>query len=440
MAQSTQDTYKKLRDIFPPFKASRRSAQSKPGVVFDPAKCTGCGRCESVCASGGAVPGKPRAPRVHIMRAAVPGTSFAILCQHCLDPQCLKACPNGAISKDDDGVVRMNKSLCVNCGLCIAACPEAAPLREACGEVVKCDLCGGSPACVSVCPTGALSASRGNRKLWIPALRWMCQIFSFFLLVIFLVGSVCSLNIATLDLACPFGVLQNVFSTKAILLTTVVSALLLMLFTFIFGRAFCGWVCPFGFVLDLVDKIIPHGLFRMPRFLRSRANKYGLGIGGLAAAGAVGTQAFCTICPIGTVCRSYGMNSVMSSAETAIIPTLAALNLGEKRSWCRYFCPVGATLALAAKIGLVRIEIGAPRCKKFSCMRCADVCPMGIIPREQLVQGISPAINMAECIMCLRCVSACPHHAATVNFVWQRKKTKRGSMPTACPASKGDES
>ncbi|MBP3731349.1 MAG: 4Fe-4S binding protein [Mailhella sp.] len=430
----------KLRDIFPPEKASLRSARSKPGVVFDPSKCTGCGLCESVCASGGSNSEGMRAPRVHIMRGDVPGTSFAILCQHCLDPQCLKACPNGAISKDRDGVVRMNKKLCVNCGMCIAACPEAAPFRDSQGQVNKCDLCGGSPACVAACPNGALTYAQGSRKLWIAPLRWLCQLINFLLLVIFLVGSVCSLNAITFDLACPFGVLQNVFSTKAIVLATVVSALLLMLFSFIFGRAFCGWICPFGFILDLVDKIIPHQLFRMPRFLRNRVNKYGVAIGGLAAAGAAGTQAFCTVCPIGTVCRSYGMNTVMAGAETAIVPALAALNLGEKRSWCRYFCPVGATLGLAAKIGLVRIEIGAPRCKKFSCMRCADACPMGIIPKEQLVQGLSPSINMAECISCLRCVSACPHHAASIRFIWQKKKTKPGKIPSDCQSSKGDAS
>ena len=39
----------------------------------------------------------------------------------------------------------------MDCGLCIAACPEAAPLRGADGKVVKCDLCGGDPQCVKAC-------------------------------------------------------------------------------------------------------------------------------------------------------------------------------------------------------------------------------------------------------------------------------------------------
>lgn len=436
MSKNMNLKLERMSDLFPPAKASGRAVKSGPGVVFDPNRCTGCGLCESVCAAGGAQQGEARAPRVHVLRDAEAGSSFAVLCQHCLDPQCMKACPNGALSKGKDGVVRMDKSLCVNCGLCISACPEAAPMRAPSGEVVKCDLCGGQPACVDACPNGALSYTKGSRSLWIAPLRWLCQLISFFLLIVVFTGTVCAINIATLDIACPFGVLQNVFSGKFILLTTVAAALVLMGLTVVFGRVFCGWICPFGFVLDLVDKVIPHKLFRLPAFLRSRLNKYGVGAGSLAAAGAVSTQAFCTICPIGTVCRSYGLNSVMAGAEAALIPTIAAMDLGERRSWCRYFCPVGATLGLAAKIGLVRIEIGAPRCKKFSCMRCASVCPMGIIPEEQLVQGVSPKIDMSECIMCLRCVSACPHNAATVRFRWQKRKAVPGQLPTACAAKK----
>ena len=62
MAQSIKHSFEKLRDIFPPSRAAMRAARSRPGVVFDPGKCTGCGRCESACASGGNKPGTPRAP------------------------------------------------------------------------------------------------------------------------------------------------------------------------------------------------------------------------------------------------------------------------------------------------------------------------------------------------------------------------------------------
>ncbi len=442
MSNTLASKLERMRDLFPPFRASGRAVRSGPGVVFDPAKCTGCGICESVCAGKGLQPqGGARTPRIRVLRDECAGTSFTVLCQHCLDPLCLKTCPTGAISKGKDGVVRMDKRLCVNCGLCIAACPEAAPRRVegeagailgppgAAGAVVKCDLCEGSPACVEACPHKALSYTKGRRPRWLAFVRWPVQMLSFLLLVVVLVGSVCSLNIATLDLACPFGVLQNVFSTKAILLTALVSGLLLIGLAFVLGRVFCGWMCPFGFILDLADLILPRRLFRLPSFVRNRLNKYGVGLGGMAIAGTAGTQVFCTVCPIGAVCRSYGFNSIMSGAETAIIPAIALLDGSEKRTWCRYLCPVGACFALAAKFGLVRVDIGAPRCKKFSCMRCASVCPMGIIPEEQLVQGISPKIDMSECILCLRCVSACPHGAASVRFVWQKPRIVPGKLP-----------
>ncbi|MCR5814996.1 MAG: 4Fe-4S binding protein, partial [Desulfovibrio sp.] len=431
MTPNTSQPLQSLRDLFPQAKVGK-AVRSVPGLVFDPEKCTGCGLCTAVCQAGGRT-GTPRAPRIRLFHDSENGSHFALCCQHCLDPQCLRACPNGAISRGQDGIVRINQKLCVHCGLCRAACPEGAPFKDN-GKVVKCDLCDGDPACVAACPQKALVWTRGKKRSWIHPLRWLCQSLSFFLLVIVLIGSVCSLNLATIDIACPFGVLQNIFSAKAMLLTTLAAALLLMLVSVIFGRAFCGWICPFGFVLDLVDKILPHKLFRLPAFLRRRVNKYGVGAGALAAASLAGTQAFCGVCPIGTVCRSYGLNSVMAGAEAAIIPALAALDLSERRSWCRYLCPVGATLGLAAKLGLVRIDIGAERCKKFSCMRCAEACPVGIIPKEALVQGISPTIPMAECLTCLRCVAACPHHAASIRFVWQKKRSPHGDLP--CPEAK----
>lgn len=134
----------------------------------------------------------------------------------------------------------------------------------------------------------------------------------------------------------------------------------------------------------------------------------------------MGFQVFCTVCPIGTLCRSFGAKEVFRGAELAIIPALAALEIGERRTWCRYFCPVGALLALTAKLGLIKIVIGATKCKKFSCMQCAEVCPMGIIDKDSLMEGISPKILMTECILCMRCIDRCPYDAAKIRFRWQK--------------------
>ncbi|MEN6437260.1 MAG: 4Fe-4S dicluster domain-containing protein [Syntrophobacter sp.] len=388
-----------------------------PRMVLDPNRCNGCAKCEEVCA--GREDPSLNATRIQVLHKESAGANFAVFCQHCLDPLCLPACPQRAISRDDSGIVRIDSRLCVHCGLCMYACPEAAPQRAPDGRILKCDLCDGNPLCVKACEPRALIYSPGKALGWIRLLRWPVQALSFLLFVIVLVGTVCSVSVGELSLACPLGLLQNIAASKIILLTTVFSALFLVVLTIAAGRLACGWLCPFGFLLDIVGKIVPRRL-RLPQFLRTRLAKYGVAGAALGVSGAVSYQAFCTLCPIGTVCRSYGMQGVVGGAELAIIPALASLEASEKRSWCRYLCPVGALLALSAKLGLIKIVIGASRCKKFSCMRCAETCPMGIVPESDLREGISPRLDMAECIMCMRCIDTCPHGAVKIRFRWQK--------------------
>lgn len=380
------------------------------------------------------------------------GGSYAFFCQHCLTPECLLACPQGAISRETDGIVRINKALCVNCGLCQLACTEAAPLRGPSGDIRKCDLCDGTPACAEVCPQKALEYTGGKKIQWLAWLRWPVQVLSFLLLVIMLVGTVCSLSIAAFDISCPTGVLQNIASSKVLLLTTLGAGLVLVVLALLAGRLFCGWICPFGFVLDLVDKAIglkypklevkkKKGIWRdklarmVPQKARelslfaNRNNKYGVLAGAVAASAMTGNQSFCIVCPIGVVCRSYGVQSTLGGAELAVIPLIAAMDVRVNRSWCRYFCPVGAVFALVSRFAPVHIEIGAERCKKFSCKRCAEVCPVGIVSEKDLQAGQRPDVSRAECIMCLRCVDFCPHKAAKLRLGRRPKQEESIVLP-----------
>ncbi len=407
-------------------------------MVFDPDRCTGCGTCETVCSARSE--SRVDSARIQVLRDETAGASFAVFCQHCLDPLCLPACPQKAISRDEAGIVFVDDRLCAHCGICITACPEAAPRREPEGRVLKCDLCGGHPECSEACPQKALEYSPGKALGWIRLLRWPTQVLAFLLFVVVLVGTVCSLSVGDLSFACPLGLLQNIAASKIILFTTVFAALFLVVLTVLTGRAACGWLCPFGFFLDLAGKIVPRR-FRLPQFLRTRLAKYGVAAAALGVSGGAGYQAFCTVCPIGTLCRSYGFQGVVGGAELAIVPAVAALETSEKRSWCRYLCPVGALLALCAKIGLIKIVIGASRCKKFSCMRCAETCPMGVVPTSDLREGVSPRLDMSECIMCLRCMDTCPHGAVKIRFRWQKAgPSERRIAPAGCgKQSGGDE-
>ena len=88
---------------------------------------------------------------------------LSLSCQHCGDAPCLMVCPMRAISRrPEDGVVLVDRDLCVGCHSCELACPFGAPKFPEDGKMSKCDLChirrdhGMKPACVRVCPVQAL--------------------------------------------------------------------------------------------------------------------------------------------------------------------------------------------------------------------------------------------------------------------------------------------
>jgi Fe-S-cluster-containing dehydrogenase component len=90
---------------------------------------------------------------------------FSLSCQHCGNAPCIIACPTAAIRRRaEDGAVVVDRDLCIGCHACELACPFGAPKFREDGRMAKCDLCyvrgelGMKPACVLVCPCGALDA------------------------------------------------------------------------------------------------------------------------------------------------------------------------------------------------------------------------------------------------------------------------------------------
>lgn len=127
-------------------------------IVIDFSKCTGCLMCAQVCSLVKTGTFTPAAARIRIVDWEDSGVTNPIVCQHCAEPVCLPACPEGAISKDiQSGVVSIDPELCTNCTTCRKVCPYAGPVFSPIeNQVVLCDHCGDQPSCVSVCPTGAL--------------------------------------------------------------------------------------------------------------------------------------------------------------------------------------------------------------------------------------------------------------------------------------------
>lgn len=128
--------------------------------------CLGCHLCEYNCAfahSGSdnmakALKGKTINPNIRVEEGDK--INFAVNCRHCEDALCVKSCISGALSKDENGVVHIDKDKCVHCFTCVLVCPYGAIVPTDDGAVTKCDLCtstsDGIPHCVQGCPNNAI--------------------------------------------------------------------------------------------------------------------------------------------------------------------------------------------------------------------------------------------------------------------------------------------
>ena len=163
------------------------------GMVIDLKRCYGCYGCVTACKGTNHTPPNVFWSRLlkgesgkypNAIRQALP-----ILCFHCEDPGCVKVCPTGATFADEDGVVVVDKDICVGCKYCLMGCPYGArytvedyesyfpdglPMtdlekhakatfeeRSGIGVATKCEFCGPrrkeglEPKCTETCPANA---------------------------------------------------------------------------------------------------------------------------------------------------------------------------------------------------------------------------------------------------------------------------------------------
>ncbi|MFW2373535.1 MAG: sulfate reduction electron transfer complex DsrMKJOP subunit DsrO [Gammaproteobacteria bacterium] len=149
------------------------------GMLIDTNKCaSGCTACVSACAEENGIKshGRPETDQVWIRKVKLRDTqtghvtSLPMLCQHCESPPCVDVCPTGASFKRVDGIVLVDRHICIGCRYCMMACPykarsfahevvedpkDFAPRGK--GTVESCTFCvhrvdeGGTPACVEAC-------------------------------------------------------------------------------------------------------------------------------------------------------------------------------------------------------------------------------------------------------------------------------------------------
>lgn len=130
-----------------------------------PELCTGCNRCAYVCSAIKEGEFRPSKSRIHINNFSLRGYSVPSICFQCSKPDCLEACSEEAIYKDENGVVLIDRKKCNGCGECVTACPYGMIEQDHEKLAFKCDYCGGDPACVKECEPEALVYPEAEKKV-----------------------------------------------------------------------------------------------------------------------------------------------------------------------------------------------------------------------------------------------------------------------------------
>ncbi len=223
-------------------------------------------------------------------------------------------------------------------------------------------------------------------------------------------------HVASIDAYCPFGGIETLWrwlSTGGVFVQKTHQSNLVLLLGLIAGviltgGAFCGWICPFGALQDLLDWIrkklrLPE--LRLPARL-DRVLTYGryvtLGVILYATISMVKLW-FADWDPYRTIFSlswifEFNPSEHWLAYLVALVVLIGAFLI--PRFWCRYLCPLGGAISLLSNLSLLRIRRDKAECK--DCAICNAPCPVKID-----VAQADPAVS-ADCIGCLECVEACP--------------------------------
>ena len=245
--------------------------------------------------------------------------------------------------------------------------------------------------------------------------------------------------------ACPIGSFQAVVGSSRFGFSYYITGFLILLGVLL-GRFICGFLCPFGWLQELLHKI-PSKKLSTKKLKPLTYLKYIILLLAVVLLPALavndvgmGDPFFCKyICPQGVLEGAIPLSLVNEGIRAAlgtlfvqklfILLAVVALSILFYRPFCKWICPLGAFYALLNKISLLEIKMDEQKC--VSCGKCAASCKMDIDVRK------TP--NHAECIRCGRCIKACPAEAICYRYGFgNEKESDRPAEKTETPKQISD--
>ena len=201
---------------------------------------------------------------------------------------------------------------------------------------------------------------------------------------------------------------------------------------FLWGRAvFCGWLCPFGALQELVNNAarwlrIPQLAIPIALHDRLIAVKYLLFLG-LVVVSFLSWDLAMTGTEIEPFKAAIILRFMTEWPMVAYALVLVAASLFVERFYCRFACPLGGGLSILGRVRMFHWLHRHPECGN-PCHHCEAVCPVGAIKQ-------SGEINMNECFYCLDCQVAYYDDQICPPMVWRRKRQQSAIKPALASAA-----
>ena len=243
--------------------------------------------------------------------------------------------------------------------------------------------------------------------------------------------------------ACPLGSLQGSYSAGRSTIFYVCG--ILLLYSLLFGRMICGWLCPFGLVQELLYKVNTPKMKKSPVTRVLSWLKYVILVFFVLivpisyAFKDTPLPAFCKyICPAGTLEGGLGLlsNAVNESYFSMLGPLftwkfmlMVSILVGcifIFRLFCRFLCPLGALYGLFNRISVFGVKVDEDKCTH--CNLCVSHCKVDI-----------RKVGDQECVSCGECIPVCPTQAISWKGIRKQPadspKTKKAKFITRCIAA-----